>query len=731
MQALGPRSLHRRVSMAMLLTESLVWVEMEGVMKLDSPELLIFLLFVGVVQVVADDRVDRLTGDERAWLEQEVPYIISPQEKEVFLDLETKEERGLFVETFWDRRDPNPATLENEFAKEHYRRLEHAIRVLGREAPRPGWKTDRGRYYIILGEPHEIQRYDGSNEIVSTELWIYMGDREAGLPARFNLLFFKNNDIGEYELYHPHSDGPQALLHDGFSLRANQNRALDILETISVDLAKASLTIDLSEPTSSMFSARNSRDPTLMQVPPSMSVDRNLLDIEEYQIKKIDADYLQGYLDFGDRVSADYSFNFVESRAAFAVLIGPGETPFVHYSIELDPQNLSLEANEEETLFYTTFEVSLELRNMEGQLLAVTENERPLRLTRSQLDQIGSLPFAYRDSFPVLPGVYKVSIILRNRATKEFTVSDTEIIVPEPSDETRLADLILAANLQTDFTGGDAFKTFRLGGTAIEPITNGVFALGKSAYVATQVLNAQAGQSMRFLIQSTGETLASYDAEVSTTSDGLVTAEIPLLGIEPGDYSFRGEILDADANIVTFREVPIRISPRSTILRAGLVLPYSFPADVEGLIDLTLGEQLMARGQIDDAETRLRAAVAAINPGMLPMAQWKLASLILFKRQADEALSLLKPLEAQFPEQVEVVEGLGFAYYIKSDYPQALPYLERARTLRPVDTSLLNALGDCYERQQQPNKAKEMFELSLQMNSEQNGVKVRLASLGE
>ena len=186
-----------------------------------------------------------------------------------------------------------------------------------------------------------------------------------------------------------------------------------------------------------MFEARNSRDPTLMQVRPSMSVDRNLLDIEEYQIKKIDADYLQGYLDFGNRVSADYSFNFVESRAAFAVLIGPGETPFVHYSIELDPQNLSLEANEEETLFYTTFEVSLELRNMEGQLLAVTEIERPLRLTRSQLDQIGSLPFAYRDSFPVLPGVYKVSIILRNRATKEFTVSDTEIIVPEPQETGR------------------------------------------------------------------------------------------------------------------------------------------------------------------------------------------------------------------------------------------------------------------------------------------------------
>ena len=135
------------------------------------------------VLVLADERLDRLSEDERAWLEEEVVYIIAKEEREVFLDLETLDERQRFMDAFWDRRDPNPATLENEFAKEHYKRLEYAVRVLGRDSTRPGWRTDRGRYYIMLGPPAEIQRYDGSNEVVTIELWLYNGDTSAGLPA--------------------------------------------------------------------------------------------------------------------------------------------------------------------------------------------------------------------------------------------------------------------------------------------------------------------------------------------------------------------------------------------------------------------------------------------------------------------------------------------------------------------------------------------------------------------
>ena len=117
------------------------------------------------------------------------------------------EERNLFIEAFWRKRDPNPVTLDNEYKIEHYRRIDYANTYLGRETSREGWRTDRGRYYVLLGEPREIQRFDGYGQIVSSHLWFYQGDLRMGIPAFFYLLFFKRNDIGEYRLYSPVIDG--------------------------------------------------------------------------------------------------------------------------------------------------------------------------------------------------------------------------------------------------------------------------------------------------------------------------------------------------------------------------------------------------------------------------------------------------------------------------------------------------------------------------------------------
>jgi GWxTD domain-containing protein len=156
---------------------------------------------VGFVLVAAlssaDERVDRLPPEYKKWLEEEVVYIITDIERDVFLELSTREERDRFIDAFWARRDPDPATLENEYRIEHYRRIDYANHTLGRDSTRPGWKTDRGRYWIILGKPMEIQRYDGYNEVVSNEIWFYNGDPALDLPARFNLLFFKDNDLGD------------------------------------------------------------------------------------------------------------------------------------------------------------------------------------------------------------------------------------------------------------------------------------------------------------------------------------------------------------------------------------------------------------------------------------------------------------------------------------------------------------------------------------------------------
>src|SRR6266853_403074 len=90
----------------------------------------------------------------KKWLQEEVPYIISDEERAAFLQLQTNEEREQFIEAFWQRRDPTPDTVENEFKEEHYRRIAYANERFS--SGFPGWKTDRGRMYIKYGPPDEI-----------------------------------------------------------------------------------------------------------------------------------------------------------------------------------------------------------------------------------------------------------------------------------------------------------------------------------------------------------------------------------------------------------------------------------------------------------------------------------------------------------------------------------------------------------------------------------------------
>ena len=90
----------------------------------------------------------------RKWLNEDVTYIITDEERSAFLRLQTDEEREQFIENFWLRRDPSPDTIENEFMEEHYRRIAYANEHYASGIP--GWKTDRGRIYITYGPPDEI-----------------------------------------------------------------------------------------------------------------------------------------------------------------------------------------------------------------------------------------------------------------------------------------------------------------------------------------------------------------------------------------------------------------------------------------------------------------------------------------------------------------------------------------------------------------------------------------------
>ena len=150
----------------------------------------------------------------KKWLNEDVTYIITDEERKAFKRLNTDEEREQFVEQFWLRRDPTPDTVENEYKEEHYRRIAYANEHYASGIP--GWKTDRGRIYITFGPPDEIESHPsgGTYERPAAE----GGGETSTYPFedwRYRYIEGIGNDVN-HRVRRPHHDG--RVSHDDGSV---------------------------------------------------------------------------------------------------------------------------------------------------------------------------------------------------------------------------------------------------------------------------------------------------------------------------------------------------------------------------------------------------------------------------------------------------------------------------------------------------------------------------------
>jgi len=162
-----------------------------------------------------------LKGPYKKWIDQDVHWIITDQELKAFKSLGNDEERDAFIEAFWQRRNPNPDSPENEFREEHYRRIEYTNEHFA--AGKPGWKTDRGHMYIAYGKPDSIDShpsggtYDrpmdeggGTTSTYPFEIWHYRYIE--GIGENIDIEFVDTCMCGDYHMTIDRSE-KDALLH--------------------------------------------------------------------------------------------------------------------------------------------------------------------------------------------------------------------------------------------------------------------------------------------------------------------------------------------------------------------------------------------------------------------------------------------------------------------------------------------------------------------------------------
>lgn len=162
-----------------------------------------------------------LKGAYKTWLDQDVAYIITDEERKAFKNLSNDEEREAFIEQFWLRRNPNPDSPENEFREEHYRRIAYANEHFA--AGKPGWKTDRGHVYIAFGKPDSIESHPsggsyqrpmdeggGETSTFPFEVWHYR--YLEGIGENIDLEFVDTCQCGDYHFTIDRGE-KDALLH--------------------------------------------------------------------------------------------------------------------------------------------------------------------------------------------------------------------------------------------------------------------------------------------------------------------------------------------------------------------------------------------------------------------------------------------------------------------------------------------------------------------------------------
>ncbi|HUI50611.1 MAG TPA: GWxTD domain-containing protein, partial [Terriglobales bacterium] len=176
-----------------------------------------------------------LDNSFKTWLNEDVVYIISPEERAAFLQLQTNEEREQFIEQFWLRRSSTPDMPGDDFKEEHYRRIAYANEHFASGIP--GWKTDRGRIYIIWGAPDEIEShptggtYDRPMEEGGGETTTYPWERWRyryleGIQENVELEFVDPSGSGEYHLTMDPSEKDALLYVPGAGLSLMESMGL-------------------------------------------------------------------------------------------------------------------------------------------------------------------------------------------------------------------------------------------------------------------------------------------------------------------------------------------------------------------------------------------------------------------------------------------------------------------------------------------------------------------------
>ena len=485
----------------------------------------------------------------RKWLNEDVAYIITDEERKAFKRLSTDDEREAFIEAFWLRRDPTPDTEENEYKEEHYRRIAYANEHFASGIP--GWKTDRGRIYIMYGPPDEIDdhssggTYDrpieeggGTTSTFPFVDWTYRYIE--GVGSNIKIEFVDTTMSGEFRMTMDPSEkdaltyvpGAGLTLYEQMGL-ADQSQRFTRTDGTTLGVGNQPLPESMEEFTRLQQFAN-------LQKPPAVK-----------------------FKDLEAVVSSSIRYNTLPFKARAEYIKITDSTVLTTITIEF--QRRDLQFKQKDNVSTATVNIFGRITSITGKVVNTFEDPVTIEVPSDMLQKALDGASIYQKEVPLAPGMYRLNIVCKDITGGNMTSYPMALSVPHFDDE-KLASssLILADVIEKVPTKNIGTGQFVIGDTKVRPRLNDTFDKDEKLGIYTQFYNFTPDEktrkpngSIEYDITKNGvkEPVLHYTEAVTAipgASAQQVTVEklLPLQTLAAGQYTLTMKVTDNNSKQV-------------------------------------------------------------------------------------------------------------------------------------------------------------------------------------
>src|SRR5215213_1618745 len=476
----------------------------------------------------------------KKWIAEDVAYIITDDEKKAWKKRATDEEREQFIEQFWRRRDPDPDTELNEYLEEHYERVAYANQHFASGIP--GWKTDRGRIYIMYGAPHEKESHPsggsyerpsyeggGSTTTYPFETWFYR--YLPGIGSGIEIEFVDPTGTGEYRIARSPDEKDALLNIPGAGLTLNEQLGLSNKSDRIANRGAFGYTGPGAREQDSPFSRLILY--TDLQRPPQVNdvLEKSLLATASTGAEDLSALDVSTKVDF---------YRASDERVMTAI------------TIQTDNNDLTFK--DVGGVQTARLNIYGRVTNLSGRRITSFEDPVTTTATVEELSAAKDRKSAYQRVLPLTPGNYKVDLLVRDINSGATTVKAIGFEVPKFAPEKLgTSTLVLAVKLQA--LNDQLPGMFSIGPYKVVPNVSGTYKRGQEVGIYMQVYNAGIDQTtlrpavdVEYLLLKDGKEVLNQPENWEGLSDSgqrLTLARLlPTIAMPLGSYELKIKIKD-------------------------------------------------------------------------------------------------------------------------------------------------------------------------------------------